>query len=34
MLVALHDMVKAVQIEKVGHGRGARWNLLTDRAGG
>jgi hypothetical protein len=28
ILVTLHDMVKAGQIEKVGHGRGVRWRIL------
>jgi len=28
ILVTLHDMVKAGQIEKVGHGRGVRWTRI------
>jgi hypothetical protein len=27
--VTLHDMVKAGEIEKVGHGRGVRWQAIT-----
>lgn len=30
ILVTLHDMRKAGQIEKVGHGRGVRWHLLEN----
>ena len=30
ILVTLHDMVKAGQIEKVGHGRGVRWNAVDE----
>ena len=29
ILVTLHDMVKAGQIEKVGHGRGVRWKTMV-----
>ena len=29
ILVTLHDMRKAGQIEKVGHGRGVRWQAVT-----
>jgi len=29
ILVTLHDMVKAGQIEKVGHGRGVRWQATA-----
>lgn len=29
ILVTLHDMVKAGQIEKVGHGRGVRWRGVS-----
>jgi hypothetical protein len=27
ILVSLHDLMKAGAVEKVGHGRGVRWNL-------
>src|SRR5271170_3238144 len=27
ILVSLHDLMKAGTVEKVGHGRGVRWNL-------
>jgi hypothetical protein len=29
ILVTLHDFTKAGTVEKVGHGRGVRWNLLA-----
>jgi hypothetical protein len=32
ILVTLHDMVKAGQIEKIGHGRGVRWQGITQSA--
>jgi len=30
ILVTLHDLMKAGTAQKVGHGRGVRWNLLNE----
>src|SRR5436305_1614440 len=33
ILVSLHDLTKAGHVQKVGHGRGVRWQLLDAGAG-
>ena len=29
ILVSLHDLMKAGTVQKVGHGRGVRWNIIS-----
>jgi hypothetical protein len=29
IVVSLHDLTKAGTVQKVGHGRGVRWNLVA-----